>query len=58
VSPENTGRGLDIMNRYYQLYEKLNHCKIDIIYTKNNPGKASDHGTEVTITIQYQDKVV
>jgi hypothetical protein len=58
VSPENTGRGLDIMNRYYQLYEKLNHCKIDIIYTKNNPGKVSDHGTEVTITIQYQDKVV
>jgi LytS/YehU family sensor histidine kinase len=50
-SPQNTGKGLSIMDKYYRLFEKEFNCKIHTTIEEiNKPGLS---GTEVVITIKY-----
>jgi LytS/YehU family sensor histidine kinase len=50
---KNTGKGLNIMESYYRLFEKQQHCKIQTYYTKLNEINQEESGTEVKIQIEY-----
>lgn len=50
-SPQNTGKGLSIMDKYYRLFEKEFNCKIHT--TIDEIKEVGNSGTEVVITIEY-----
>ncbi|MDO8952570.1 MAG: histidine kinase, partial [Draconibacterium sp.] len=52
-SPENTGKGIKIMESYYCLFEKQHKCKIQTTLKKINETEPSQTGTEVTVKIEY-----
>ena len=52
-SPENSGKGIKIMDSYYRLFEKQHKCKIHTAFTKPGETDASQTGTEVEIRIEY-----
>jgi hypothetical protein len=51
-SPENTGKGIKIMESYYRLFEKQHKCKIHTVFTKISDINPEETGTEVIIRIE------
>ena len=49
----NTGKGLNIMESYYKLFEKQLNCKIQTTFKSFDGTDASRTGTEVTVQIEY-----
>jgi hypothetical protein len=52
-SPENTGKGIKIMESYYRLFEKQHKCRIQTTFTKLNEINPEVTGKEVEIRIEY-----
>lgn len=50
---KNTGKGLQIMESYYRLFEKLHNCKIQTTIKKVSETNPAETGMEVVIKIEY-----